>query len=81
MKSLILPLLLLATPALSDTHEVHMLNRGQSGPMVYEPAYLRLAPGDTVRFMPTQPSHNAATIDGMIPDGATPFKSLSLIHI
>lgn len=75
MKSLILPLLLLATPAFPDTHEVHMLNRGQSGAMVYEPAYLRLAPGDTVRFVPTQPSHNAATIDGMLPAGATPFKS------
>lgn len=75
MKSLILPLLLLATPALAETHEVHMLNRGETGPMVYEPAWLRVAPGDVVRFVPTQPSHNAATIDGMIPEGATPFKS------
>ncbi len=76
MKSLILPLLLLlAPPALAETHEVHMLNRGETGPMVYEPAYLRIAPGDTVRFVPTQPSHNASTIEGMIPEGAAPFRS------
>ncbi|SMO56362.1 pseudoazurin [Paracoccus laeviglucosivorans] len=76
MKAFALPLLLLtALPAWAETHEVHMLNRGETGPMVYEPAYLNIAPGDTVRFLPTQPSHNAATIDGMTPEGAEPFRS------
>lgn len=77
MKATVLALLALTLPTitLAETHEVHMLNRGESGPMVYEPPYLKIEPGDTVRFLPTQPSHNAATIDDMIPEGAEPFKS------
>jgi pseudoazurin len=67
--------LLLALPALAETHDVRMLSRGETGAMVYEPAYLRIAPGDTVRFLSTQPGHNAATIDGMIPAGAEAFRS------
>lgn len=75
MKSAALVLMLLAAPALAETHEVQMYNRSDNGPMIYEPSFLSIAPGDTVRFVPTQPSHNAATIDGMIPEGAEPFKS------
>ena len=30
-------------------------------------------PGDTVTFVPTDRSHNAESIDGMLPDGAEPF--------
>ena len=66
--------ILLASPALAEIHEVQMFNRNEHGAMLYDPAYLRIAPGDSVRFTPTQPSHNAATIDGMIPADATPFK-------
>ncbi|MFI0395422.1 pseudoazurin [Paracoccus jiaweipingae] len=75
MKPLLAALLIAAGPALAETHDIDMLNRGATGPMVFEPAYLRIAPGDTLRFLPTQPGHNAATLDGMIPAGATPFKS------
>jgi len=71
----VLLLLMLATPALAETHEVQMFNRSDNGPMIYEPSFLKIAPGDTVHFIPAQPSHNAATIDGMIPEGAEPFKS------
>jgi pseudoazurin len=59
--------------AIAETHEVKMLNRGEDGVMVFEPAFLQVAPGDTVRFVPTDRSHNAETIDGMIPEGAEPF--------
>ena len=71
----VLLLLMLSTPALAETHEVQMFNRSDNGPMIYEPSFLKIAPGDTVHFIPAQPSHNAATIDGMIPEGAEPFKS------
>jgi pseudoazurin len=56
-------------------HEILMLNKGERGAMVYEPAFVQAAPGDTVRFVPTDKGHNAETIKGMIPDGAEPFKS------
>lgn len=71
----LLPLLaLLAAPALAETHDVLMYTRSDNGPMRYEPSLLQIAPGDSVRFISHQPSHNAATIDGMLPEGAEPFR-------
>lgn len=76
MKALALLALLAAAPAAAaETHVVEMYNRSDNGPMIYEPSFLRIAPGDSVRFVPTQPSHNAGTIEGMIPEGAEPFRS------
>lgn len=72
--ALTLGLALLAQPAAAETHEVRMLNRNDTGGMVYEPDYLRLNPGDTVKFIATHVTHNAATIPEMLPDGARPFK-------
>lgn len=72
---LVLSALLFASTAVAEVHEVKMLNRGASGAMVYEPDFLRLQPGDSVRFVPTHNSHNAASIDGLLPAGAEPFKS------
>ncbi len=53
--------------------EVKMLNRGAEGPMVFEPALIKVAPGDTVKFVSTDKGHNAETIKGMVPDGGTTF--------
>lgn len=55
-------------------HQVMMLNKGKKGVMVYEPDFIVAAPGDTVTFVPTDKSHNAESIKGMIPDGAAAFK-------
>ncbi|OZB20465.1 MAG: pseudoazurin [Rhodobacterales bacterium 34-62-10] len=61
--------------AFAETHEVKMLNKGSDGErMVFEPAFLQVAPGDTVIFVPTDKSHNAETVDGMMPAGATGFE-------
>lgn len=54
--------------------EVHMLNKGKDGAMVFEPGGLKIAKGDTVTFLPTDKSHNAESVKDMIPEGATPFK-------
>ncbi|MEO1952905.1 pseudoazurin [Thioclava sp.] len=64
---------LLSGAASAETHEVHMLNKGEKGMMVFEPALVKAAPGDTIRFIPTDKGHNAESIDGMIPDGADGF--------
>lgn len=66
---------LAAAPLSAETHEVGMYTRSDNGPMIYEPQFLRIAPGDSVRFVPVQGGHNAATIDGMIPESAEPFRS------
>lgn len=73
MKHLFAALLLVALPAAAETFEVRMLNRGTAGPMIYEPEFLRIAPGDTVRFIAATAGHNAASVDGMMPEGAAPF--------
>ena len=65
---------LLATPAAAADHVVKMLNKGKTGVMVFEPAMVKVAPGDTVTFVPTDKSHNAESINGMLPPGTTPFK-------
>lgn len=67
-------LLLAALPAQAETFHVKMLNRNSTGPMVYEPEFLKVKPGDTVKFLATTNGHNAASIDGMLPAGAQPFK-------
>ncbi|GAA3840366.1 pseudoazurin [[Pseudomonas] carboxydohydrogena] len=66
---------LLSVPAQAADFEVKMLNKGSDGQvMMFEPAFLRVQPGDTVRFIPTDKGHDAETIPGMLPDGAQPFK-------
>lgn len=68
-------LALLATGAAAETFEVKMLNRGEDGMMVFEPAFVEAQPGDTVRFLPTDKGHNVESIDGMLPDGFEAFKT------
>ena len=53
--------------------EVKMLNKGSEGVMVFEPALVKIAPGDTVKFVPADKGHNAESIDGMVPDGGAAF--------
>lgn len=64
---------LLPFAALAETHEVRMLNRNDKGPMPFEPDYLVIRPGDSVKFIAASPGHNAATIDGMIPGNGERF--------
>ena len=60
--------------AFAENFEVQMLNRGDAGTMIFEPAFLRLAPGDTVTYLATDRGHNAEAIPGMIPEGAEGFE-------
>ena len=54
----------------ASMHIVKMLNQGAEGVMVFEPAYLRINPGDSVTFKATDAAHNSASIPGMIPENA-----------
>ncbi|TPJ38886.1 pseudoazurin [Mesorhizobium sp. B2-5-13] len=67
-------LLALAGAASAEEHVVQMLNKGEKGAMVFQPAFVRAVPGDTVKFVPTDKTHNAEIIKGMLPDGADAFK-------
>lgn len=53
----------------AEEHEIKMLNFSESGPMVFEPGFLRVEPGDTVIFKPVDLAHNTETVSTMIPEG------------
>ena len=65
---------LVAVPANGKEIVVQMKNAGAAGSMVFEPSFIKAAPGDTIRFKPTDPSHNAETMPTLLPAGATPMK-------
>jgi len=67
--------LLMPGTAIADTYQVSMLDMGETGHMVFEPAFLHIQPGDTVVFVPTDPGHNVASVEGMIPETADPVES------
>ena len=68
-------LLTAAVPAYAANFEVHMLNKGADGAsMVFEPALVQVAVGDTVTFLPTDKGHNAESIKDILPEGAETFK-------
>jgi len=62
-------------PAAADEVAVKMLNSGPGGMMVFDPALVRLKPGDSIKFLPTDKGHNVETIKGMAPDGAEYVKT------
>lgn len=62
------------TAASAADYEIHMLNKGKDGAMVFEPASVKVAKGDTVTFVPTDKSHNAETVDELLPAGGQAFK-------
>ena len=68
-------LALAASPAAAKEHQVKMLNKGADGSlMVFEPAFIKIAPGDSVKFLATQKGHNAESVAGMAPAGGPVFK-------
>lgn len=59
----------------AEEFQIKMLNKGERGAMVFEPDFVKAAPGDTIRFVPTDKGHNAEAIKGMLPEGVESFKS------
>ena len=61
--------------AAGQLHEVRMLNKGPEGrPMQFDPALLKIAPGDSVKFIATDKGHNSESILEMVPEGAQTWK-------
>jgi plastocyanin len=52
--------------------EVKLLKKGADGVMVFEPAFEKIAPGETVKFLATDKGHNVESVKDMLPEGATP---------
>ena len=75
MKRLVLTfLLLLPTLLTAKEHQVKLLTASSSGQtMIMEPAFIKIAPGDSVRFIPSDASHTAQSI--VIPKGGLEFNT------
>ena len=66
---------LMGGAAFAETFEVKMLNKGGDDErMVFEPAFIQAAPGDTIKFLASDKGHNAEMNKGMLPEGAEMFK-------
>jgi pseudoazurin len=48
-----------------------MLNEGNQGAMIFEPAFIKINTCDSITFEMTDAGHNAVTVAG--PAGSTPF--------
>lgn len=75
MKKLLLSAALAVTAASAHAadHEIQMLNFGTEGGMVFEPGFLKVEPGDTVTFLPTNSGH---WVKGLIqPEGTDLLES------
>ena len=56
-------------------HVINMLNKGADGSaMVFEPAFVKAAVGDTVKFVPVDKGHFAVALPGMWPEGVAEAK-------
>ena len=69
MKKILLTLIfVMATPVIAADHTVEMLSSSNGEMMVFKPAVLKIAPGDSVTWKATNPGHNTASIAEMTPD-------------
>jgi pseudoazurin len=67
-------LTLLAGAAQSAEFTINMVNKDSTGKvMQFEPAYLKVAPGDTVHFVPVDKGHDTESL--YVPDGVEGWKS------
>ena len=54
----------------AEVTEVKMLSNLKGQSMVFEPPVIKVKPGDSVKWIASNPGHNAASIDEMLPEGA-----------
>ena len=55
-------------------HTVEMKNMGADGPMVFEPAVIKVAVGDTVNFVLIDQLHNSESVEGLTPEGSVTWQ-------
>ena len=64
-----------ATSGLAADHQVKMVNKDSEGRvMQFEPAFLKIAAGDTVTFVATDKGHDSESIKDGVPEGAEGWK-------
>ena len=69
-KTLLIIMFVMATPVIAADHTIEMLSSSNGEMMVFKPAVLKIAPGDSVTWKATNPGHNTASIAEMTPDAS-----------
>ena len=67
-------LLLVLGLARAAEYTVEMKNQGAGGQMVFEPAVIKVAVGDTVNFVLVNMLHNSESVEGLTPEGSVTWK-------
>jgi pseudoazurin len=68
-------LLLIHSGAEAREWQIKMLNKSSDGrTMAFEPSFVAIQPGDTVKFVAADKGHNAESVADILPKGAKPFK-------
>jgi pseudoazurin len=62
--------LAMGSAAYATEIKVQLKNSGAQGMMVFEPGFVKVKPGDSIRFVATDQGHTVDSIDGMVPAGA-----------
>ena len=58
----------------AEEHTVEMKNMGADGSMVFEPAVIKVAVGDTVNFVLIDQLHNSESVEGLTPEGSVTWQ-------
>jgi len=61
--------------ASARTVDVQMLDTSANGGPGFSPDIVRIAPGDSIHFVATNPGHTVQSMPNMVPDGAPAFSS------
>jgi len=73
-KIITLCLLLCSSFVSAKEHTVKLLTQGSNGKMmVFEPLFIKIAVGDSINFVPADPSHNAESFS--VPSDKSSFKT------
>ncbi len=78
LKTALLATALLGSASLSafaEEHVINLLNKGADGTaMVFEPAFVRAAVGDTIKFVPVDKGHFVQNLPMLWPEGVPEVK-------
>ena len=67
--------IILSAVSYAAEHTIEMRNKDDQGQtMAFQPSFLKIAVGDTVKFVPTDKSHNAESVKDVWVEGAAPVK-------
>ena len=55
-------------------HQIKMLSSSNGQLMIFEPPVLEINKGDSVKWISSQPGHNSASINEMLPVGSKPWE-------